>query len=182
MSRPSLALTPTHSCPAISVAIISFDICPFLTLVQLVTWHSFLLSGPLCLTFGGFWASCVKLWSYLQGHMRSGATEIQALRTGQEASQFTETLSQGTSSLGSLLSPTPRGTVHSASLLPRHLPRHNSESLLLAPVSSDCPTVLNSTLVVRETGRLERTGNQDDWVIVRRLWTVVVCLGAGLCW
>lgn len=77
VSRPSLALTPTHSCPAISVAIISFDICPFLTLVQLVTWHSFLLSGPLCLTFGGFWASCVKLWSYLQGHMRSGATEIQ---------------------------------------------------------------------------------------------------------
>lgn len=133
VSRPSLALTSTHSCRAISVAIISFDICPFLTLVQLVTWHSFLLSGPLCLTFGGFWASCVKLWSYLQGHMRSGATEIQAHRTGQEAIQFTETLSQGTSSLGSLLSRTPRGTVHSASLLPRHLPRHNSESLLLAP-------------------------------------------------
>lgn len=168
MSRLSLAFLPTHSCPFIPLAIISFDAYPFLTLVQLVTRHSFLLKGPLCLTFGGFWACCVKFWSYLQGHMKGGVIDTQDLM--QEASQFSETLSQGTDSLESL-SCTPWGTMYSASLLPRHLPRHNSESLLLTTVSSDCPTVFNSTLMVIETGRLETTGNQDDWVtVMRRRW------------
>lgn len=169
MSRPSLAVSPTHSCPTISLAIISFDTRPFLTQVQLVTRHSFLLRGSLCLTFGGSWACCVKLWSYLQGRMRSGATDIQ--NPEWEGSQFPETLSRGTDSLGSLLSCTPWGTVYSASLLPRYLPRNNSESLLLPTVSSDCLTVLTSTLMATETGRLEATGNQDDWLtVVRKAW------------
>lgn len=96
-----------------------------------------------------------------------GPQIFRLIEPGAGASQIAETLSQGTDSLGSLLSCTLWGTVYSASLLPRHLPRHNSESLLLTTVSSDCPTVLNSTLMVTETGRLGTTGNQDDPVIAR---------------
>lgn len=115
LSRPPLALSPTHSCLTISLAIISFDILPFLTLVQLVTLHSFLLSGPLCLTFRGFWACWVKLWSYLQGHMRGRAIDIQDHRTRSRrpASSLRPFLGVLIPT-ESLLFCTPRGTVYSS--------------------------------------------------------------------
>lgn len=110
-------------CPMIPLSIISFDTCPFLTLVQPATQHL----SPEWPIISDFW----ELWDLLcqalglpsrpcegWGHRYSGSWNPEL-----EASWFTEAPFHGAHSLMSLLSRTPRGTVYSASL---HLPRLNS--------------------------------------------------------
>lgn len=101
----------------------------------------------------------------LQGHVRGGVQTFRLMEPRAGLSAHLGIFFQDTDALGSPLSCTLWGTVY---LPPYYLgipPGAALSHQMLTLASTECPTVLRSTLMVMEMG------SQDGWAVVaRRLW------------